>query len=398
MTLPHGTVDGPGDGTGEGTAAGIGAPPDAGRGSESRRGDSAAPAGKAALPPRARPGREGLDAAGAAALALSALWVLAVAAATMFLPSEGGPAGLGWAGGLVALVLPVAAIWAAALSVRAVRVLREEGARLEAAVDAIRHLAAQQAPAHGSGIRPAIESRLEEIARAQRQTEAAITRLSQAGGPPGGAAAPLGGRGRVPAAPVAGPSGTSQRSARAATRNEPSTAPDGAQQSLALGAPDDPGEPISTPDLIRALHFPEDEGDADGFRALRAALRDRQTAGLVRSAQDVLTLLAEDGIYMDDLAPDRARPEMWRRFAQGERGKGVAALGGVRDRSCLALTAGRMRQDPVFRDTAHHFLRKFDKTFAEVEPLLSDADIVALSETRTARAFMLLGRVSGTFD
>jgi hypothetical protein len=57
-----------------------------------------------------------------------------------------------------------------------------------------------------------------------------------------------------------------------------------------------------------------------------------------------------------------------------------------------------MRQDPVFRDVAHHFLRKFDRTVADFEPRASDSDIVALSDTRTARAFMLLGRVSGTFD
>jgi hypothetical protein len=167
----------------------------------------------------------------------------------------------------------------------------------------------------------------------------------------------------------------------------------------ALGADDDPAaDPIPNAEFVRALNFPEDERDAEGFRALRHALKDRFSAELVRSAQDVLTLLAEDGIYMDDLAPDRARPEVWRRFAQGERGKAIAALGGVRDRASLALTSGRMRQDPVFRDTAHHFLRKFDRTFAAFEPRAADADIVALAETRTARAFMLLGRVSGTFD
>ena len=57
-----------------------------------------------------------------------------------------------------------------------------------------------------------------------------------------------------------------------------------------------------------------------------------------------------------------------------------------------------MRQDPIFRDAVHHFLRKFDQTFQAFEKSASDADISAVSETRTARAFMLLGRVSGTFD
>ena len=91
-------------------------------------------------------------------------------------------------------------------------------------------------------------------------------------------------------------------------------------------------------------------------------------------------------------------PEIWRRFAAGERGRPIAALGGVRDRSSLALSAARMKQDTIFRDAAHHFLRRFDKSFSEFEEIANDAEIAALSGTRTARAFMLLGRVAGTFD
>ena len=128
------------------------------------------------------------------------------------------------------------------------------------------------------------------------------------------------------------------------------------------------------------------------------ALEDRKTSRLIRAAQDVLTLLSQEGIYMDDLKPERCRPEIWRRFAAGERGRGIAGLGGVRDRSSLALTASRMREDPIFRDAAHHFLRSFDKTFAEFEANASDAELADMAETRTARAFMLLGRVTGTFD
>ena len=76
----------------------------------------------------------------------------------------------------------------------------------------------------------------------------------------------------------------------------------------------------------------------------------------------------------------------------------MAGLGGVRDRSSIALTAGRMRQDSIFRDTAHHFLRTFDKTFAGLAEHLSDQEIIDLAETRTARAFMLIGRCAGMFD
>jgi hypothetical protein len=171
------------------------------------------------------------------------------------------------------------------------------------------------------------------------------------------------------------------------------------QPALALGTPaEDLRPPLSVADFIRALNFPETPEDKVGFRALRLALEDRTTSKLIRAAQDVLTLLSQDGIYMDDLKPERAKPEVWRRFAQGERGRTISALGGIRDRSSLALTAGRMREDPVFRDAAHHFLRQFDRTFQEFEKNASDQDMAELAETRTARAFMLFGRVTGTFD
>ncbi len=106
-----------------------------------------------------------------------------------------------------------------------------------------------------------------------------------------------------------------------------------------------------------------------------------RAAKLIRAAQDVLTLLSQEGIYMDDLPPERARPEVWRKFAQGERGRAIAALGGIRDRSSLALTGARMREDPVFRDAGHHFLRTFDKTFQEFEKNASDADLAELADT-----------------
>jgi hypothetical protein len=171
------------------------------------------------------------------------------------------------------------------------------------------------------------------------------------------------------------------------------------QQTLPLGTP----AVATTPPLpaalfIRALNFPEGKDDDEGFRALRAALSDPMLAKLIRAAQDVLTLLSQDGIYMDDLVPDRVRPEFWRRFAAGERGRAIGPLGGIRDRDTLSAIAARMRADTIFRDAAHHFLRQFDKVFSTFEKTAADADIASLSVTRTSRAFMLLGRVAGTFD
>ncbi|MDA3888823.1 MAG: hypothetical protein PF443_08510 [Allgaiera sp.] len=312
------------------------------------------------------------------AVALTLAWVIAVGT---FFMMTGGMAGdrnvLTAVMTLLAVFLPIAMIWVAAMTARNVRGLREEAARLQAAVDGLRAAYVQQSQASALGLRPSVERKLDEIAAAQRQTETALATFSSR-------------RDHDRVIPSADGK---------TALTLPPAAPGEDQPALALGTPAEAFHPpISVPDFIQALNFPDSVDDKDGFRALRAALEDRDLARLIRAAQDVLTLLSQDGIYMDDLTPDRARTEVWRRFAQGERGQTIAALGGVRDRSSLALTAGRMRSDPIFRDAAHHFLRQFDKTLVGFEKTASDQELADLAETRTARAFMLFGRVTGTFD
>jgi hypothetical protein len=273
---------------------------------------------------------------------------------------------------ILAVFLPVALIWVAALAMRSSRIVREESRRLQAAVDAMRqtYVADRQAGG-GTTLQPTVERRLNEIAQATQKTESALATFA-----------------------------SSRDATPTRTTTEPKVTPSTDDQTtLALGTTtEDITPPLPTPDLIRALNFPDNAEDVEGFAALRRALKDRKASQLIQASQDVLTLLSQDGIYMDDLRPDRARPEVWRRFSRGERGRPVAALGGIRDRSSLALSSGRMREDTIFRDAAHHFLRRFDQMLVSFEEIASDEELAALSETRTARAFMLLGRVTGTFD
>ncbi len=308
---------------------------------------------------------------------VSLLWLALVGAFFLLSDTATGEGGaLGSVMVLVAIFAPLALIWIAAITLRMSREVRAETRRLQASIDTMRQAYLNQAQ---SGLtRSTMEKRLDEIAAATKQAESAITSFTA----------------RREA--VIMPPAAAHKAALVAPRiPEPANE----QPGLALGTPPDASsEPISVSDFIKAMNFPDNQNDKDGFRALRRALEDHSTSKLVRAAQDALTLLSQDGIYMDDLRPDRAKPDIWRRFAQGERGRQISGLGGVRDRSSLALTSGRMRQDTIFRDTAHHFLRQFDKTLQEFERNASDQEIAALAETRTARAFMLLGRVTGIFD
>jgi len=306
------------------------------------------------------------------AIVLSVMWLLGCLVFFVFMtqpPAVEGEGGLRFLMTMLAVFMPVAMIWVAATAARASRVMREESQRLQAAIDAIRHAYIAQQQGGRLSTEPSVSRKLEEIAAATRKTETALATFSTR---------------REEA----------QRVAKPAVE-----APSDDQAMLALGTQSaDTAPPVEGDDLIRALNFPETADDEAGFAALRRAMKDRNAAQLIQAAQDILTLLSQDGIYMDDLSPDRARTEIWRMFGQGARGRAVAALGGIRDRSSLALTAGRMKQDPIFRDAAHHFLRRFDKLFADFEKVATDAEVAAMADTRTARAFMLLGRVAGTFD
>ncbi len=313
-----------------------------------------------------------------AALVLSGLWLVGSAVFFLVLAPDdtqgdsGG--GFGFMLTMLAVFMPVAMIWVAATAARSSRVMREESQRLQAAIDAIRQAYVIQNQS-GGGRDPdgvSVARKLDEIAAAQRKTETALATFSTS---------------RQPVPP------------RAAARPTATQSGYGDQVALPLGtSADEMRPPLATADFIRALNFPETVEDKAGFDALRKALKDRPTSLLIQAAQDILTLLSQDGIYMDDLNPDMARPEIWRRFGAGARGREIAALGGIRDRSSLALSAARMKKDPIFRDAAHHFLRRFDRMFATFAETATDAEISELSDTRTARAFMLLGRIAGTFD
>lgn len=314
------------------------------------------------------------------ALALTVAWLAMVGGFWLLSPAAEGPvSALSWLMSAVGVILPIALIWMAAAAAEALAALRVEAQHLRAELERMR--APDAAPVRRSApvdeviiddLAPAAEAPALRVAAPAAPRPASVPRAAQ----PQRAARPV----AQTAAPVAASAAAQQ------------------QGSLALDLPGEGRAAIEADQMIRALNFPEGPDDAAGIAALRAALADPVAARLVRAAQDVLTLLARDGIFMDDLATDRARPELWRRFATGERGREVSSLGGVRDRTTLALVQDLLRSDTIFRDAAHHFLRQYDRALTAFEPQASDAQLVALAETRTARAFMLLGRAAGTFD
>ncbi len=179
---------------------------------------------------------------------------------------------------------------------------------------------------------------------------------------------------------------------------EPKAAP--AQEPAGLPLlPDEevPQKPEWT-DLVRALDFPKDAQDFEGFRALQTVLKYRPLAQMLQSAEDVLTLLSQEGVYMDDLPIEMGSPDDWRRFMNGQRGPSVGSVFGIRDENAMDLTRSLLKSDTIFRDTALFFQRRFDRVLAEFARDASDERILELADTRSGRAYMMMTKLNGTFD
>lgn len=306
------------------------------------------------------------DAITVVGLAVSTVWLLLVVLFWLLAPSGGdGGGGVSRLVGAVGVVMPLALIWLAVRMARALALLRAEAEDLRARVTQLREFAATRGapPASAEGRRPA-----------------AADLRADAGHP--APAVPAQNQPPAPAAPRA----------TAAPRARPD---DLRQSAMRFDAPE--SIPIPPEVLILALNFPDGPDDHEAIAALRMALKDHETSRVLRAAQDVVTLLAAQSVYMDDLPPDPTSPAVWRRLAEGGRGSTVAAIGGIHDDLALEIASALLRGDEIFRDAAHHFLRHFDSMLTRLVPQLDDAQISVLADSRSARAFMLLGRVAGIF-
>ncbi|MCQ0969003.1 hypothetical protein MLD63_00955 (plasmid) [Paracoccus sp. TK19116] len=282
-------------------------------------------------------------------LAATAVWLLLVLLFWWLGSSpDAAQGGLARLASVVAVVLPLVLIWTAVGLVQAIATLRAEADDLYERLSQMR----------GAGREP----------------------TSRPAPPPPAAEAPR-------SVPVAA------RPAPAAPVRAPAT--DSRQTALRFETPE--SEAVATADLIRALDFPDGPDDAEGIAALRQALRDHDAARVLRSAQDVVTLLAAGDIYMDDVTPGPADVALWRRFGDGVRGAGVGGMATVNDDAMMDGVAAMLKGDEIFRDVAHHFLRHFDLALVRWLPRLSDDEIEALARTRSALAFVVIGRVTGIF-
>jgi hypothetical protein len=312
---------------------------------------------------------------------------------------------------LVTLTVPIVLVWLAAWLAAELARQRELTAALAgvaeplleslaATREALERAAPGAAPASADDIRRAVESAvsglvrpsditapLDRLAAGQSRLQLVVDRI----------AAPQPKRSREKAPPAESQAPAEPEPELALTTQPPAV--EAVQAEEAVPAP--PDEATARPDwatVVRALDFPRDADDREGFRALKAALRHHGLAQVLQSAEDVLNLLSQEGVFVDDLAMRPVDVAAWRRFVAGVRGPEIAGIGGIDDPRALEVARNLMRSDSIFRDSALFFQRRFDRVLAEYGREASDARIEELAATRSGRAFMLLLRLSGSLD
>ncbi|OUS04378.1 hypothetical protein A9Q96_15635 [Rhodobacterales bacterium 52_120_T64] len=269
---------------------------------------------------------------------------------------------------LIVLILPLAFVWLGSALIRRSFQIQDEARRLEREVHELRDGDSKQ---NQNGVsQPRIKDnrvetlqlRVTELTNQIKQMETTIT---------------------------------SVRQMQAAMQTQATSGSAAAEPIPETTSPTD--QPMDWSDLLRALDFPRNEKDAEGFRALRLAKRDEETGQLLRAAEDILNLLSQEGIYMDDLRPEIAPAYDWRSFAEGTRGSDVTTVGGIIAPEAMERIKAREKTDQIFRDSSLYFLRRFDIMLKSFTSGASDAQIQMLADTRSGRAFMLLGRAAGMF-
>lgn len=316
-----------------------------------------------------------------------------------------------------ALVLPVMFCWIGAFFVRHALALRHDAERLKESVDLLAGALSAHMPASREDMTEAVKAAAEDAMRGeqkrigthfrtlgdqQQQLVVAMKTLMKRAGADQAALQEL----VTSAADVAERAkrkteaiGKGDRPSRLSRMTH-----DALHQEDQGALPFDAPEPaakntdVDWSELVRALNFPHDEQDEAGFAAIKRFLPHRLISQLLQASEDVLSMLAQEGIYMDDLHANAANPDLWRDFAHGARGVSVAGMATLDDQAAFALAKGRMRTDQVFRDAAMHFVRLFDQMLETYVDEATDRDLEALAGSRTGLAFTLLATLSGSFD
>ena len=156
-------------------------------------------------------------------------------------------------------------------------------------------------------------------------------------------------------------------------------------------------DPLTWEIILKALNFPKDKNDVLGFSALKRAREHNAISELLRVSEDFLNLIAKDAIYLDDLIIEPPPVEAWLNFIRGDQNNNKRSL------TCIGIDAqiqklkSRIKSDAIFRDTSLMLMRRFDLLLRDRLETASDDEIFKIAETRSGKAFLIVGKLSDSF-
>ena len=149
--------------------------------------------------------------------------------------------------------------------------------------------------------------------------------------------------------------------------------------------------------LLKALNFPNDKNDSSGFMALSIARRNDTVLRLLQVSEDFLNLLAQDGIYLDDLKIEQPQVQAWLNFVKIDKQQYNHRLDCLGIDEHIVKLKMRAKSDAVFRDTSLMLIRRFDKLLRYKLNAADNHHVLKIAETRTGKAFLIVGKISNIF-
>ena len=123
---------------------------------------------------------------------------------------------------------------------------------------------------------------------------------------------------------------------------------------------DKTADPLTWDLILKALNFPKDKDDHLGFSALKTARKNNSILELLRVSEDFLNLIAQDGIYLDDLKIDPPPVASWLNFLRTDLNHTKRRLNCIGIDRQIKKLKSRIKSDAIFRDTSLMLMRRFD--------------------------------------
>ncbi len=150
--------------------------------------------------------------------------------------------------------------------------------------------------------------------------------------------------------------------------------------------------------FVKAANFPDSEDDRETLEALYAVLTDREAAALLQTAEDVLSTLADLNLFMEDMQVHHAPIELWRSYIIDGDSRDILDIGGVRDPHAIEDVEFALNERQEFARISKAFFDQYETIVARLFQETDDPTLaVELADTRTGRAYMLIGRAEGRF-